>query len=174
MNAPGHKPFLLDCCNAASTEIDVRDDLKVLATSRFETIASFELQRSFTQHMINILRDAKGAAVNVSCMCARMVDKALSTNLEVTSWHDAAAVQSSITIKAFKFSRASQIYNTQSSSNGKVFIFVAFASVAKVPDSENFVKRLTENIPFDVEVITVKGVFAAYSAEYLLTVLIAV
>ena len=174
MDARGHKLVLLDCCNAASAGIGISGRLEVLAASGFETIASSELQISFTKHMIDILKEAKGAAVNVSALCARMVDDALRTKLEATPWQGAATTQPPVTLKAVHSTRASRTYKIQAAGNGKVLISVSLAGKAKLPDYKEFVKWLSENIPSDVGSITVDGVFDANSTKYLLTVPIAV
>ena len=132
MDAPGHKLLLLDCCNAASASIGISGRLEVLAASGFETIASSEIPKRFTKHMIDILKEANGTAVNVSSMCAQMVDKALWTKLEATPWHGAATTQPPVTLRAFHSTRASQTYQTQAASSGVVMCKVTRLMPSKV------------------------------------------
>jgi len=172
--------FIMDCCFATAAAMGPSaENFEYLVASASESIASSEIEKSFSRRLIDLIRNLDSPDTTVARIHAKLVNQANnpSNQVEYSPVHVASATKPSITIgPVHPILRELRGLRQEKKdlSDGKVLVSVLVQGKAAVPDVAQWEKWLAREIPSDVADIKVEAVFGSFSALCLLTMPIAI
>ncbi|KAL8799191.1 MAG: hypothetical protein Q9200_007602 [Gallowayella weberi] len=141
-----------------------------LVAASMEAQASANLQASFTQRLLDILKRHAAGGISVSQIHALMVKtiRATGTTLHATPVHIGAPLKPSIVLKPITMGTREVLGLPRAATRGagKVLVTLRLRGAGTVPDVEEFEMWLLASIPDQVESVAVESLFHGGSSTF--------